>query len=140
MRLCRHKTETPGSFVDKEYILRNVPDNVHITLGFEGKSNRFFGKSAVNRYFGIYTLDGNNRRSARPVQPWWWGRGIWWKPSKITLKNCQVKTFKLEGNKLKLYTEDDKELVFDEMTSLDEENAPANNRYTRKAMENRKEK
>ena len=50
-----HKTETPGSFVDKEYILRNVPDNVHITLGFEGKSNRFFGKSAVNRYFGIYT-------------------------------------------------------------------------------------
>ena len=52
----------------------------------------------------------------------------------------KVKTFKLEGNKLKLYTEDDKELVFDEMTSLDEENAPANNRYTRKAMENRKEK
>ena len=136
-----HKTETPGSFVDKEYILRNVPDNVHITLGFEGKSNRFFGKSAVNRYFGIYTLDGNNLTFSPAGSTMMMGPQDLMEAEQNYLKELpKVKTFKLEGNKLKLYTEDDKELVFDEMTSLDEENAPANNRYTRKAMENRKEK
>ena len=51
--------ETPDSFVGKEYKLQNAPANAEITLGFDGKENRFFGKSAINNYFGSYTLDGD---------------------------------------------------------------------------------
>ena len=52
-----------NSFVGKEYKLTQAPNNAEITLGFDGKENRYFGKAAVNNYFGAYTLEGENLSS-----------------------------------------------------------------------------
>ena len=49
-----------SSFIGKEYKLTQAPNNAEITLGFDGKENRYFGKAAVNNYFGAYTLEGEN--------------------------------------------------------------------------------
>ena len=40
-----------------EYKMVNAPQNVEITLNFDGTS--FSGKSAVNRYFGSFNQDKN---------------------------------------------------------------------------------
>ena len=123
-----------------EYVMLDAPNGAEITLMFSDTDNRASGK-VVNRYFGTYTIDGNKLTFGPMASTMMMGPRDLMEAEQNYLKELpKVKTFKLEGNKLKLYTEDDKELVFDEMTSLDEENAPANNRYTRKAMENRKEK
>lgn len=137
---CQKEAETPGTFVDKEYILRNVPENIHITLGFEGKSNRFFGKSAVNRYFGMYTLNGNDLTFSPAGSTMMMGPQEQMEAEQKYLAQLpKVKSFKLDGKKLTLYTSDDQELVYEEMIDLDSENVSANNRYTKKAMQNRKE-
>lgn len=39
--------------LDGEYVMLNAPEDAEITIGFEGE--RFFGKSAVNNYFGSFT-------------------------------------------------------------------------------------
>ena len=136
-----YKPQAPESFVDKEYILTNVPDNVRITLGFEGKDNRFFGKSAVNRYFGIYVLADNNLTLSPTGSTMMAGPQDLMEAEQNYLKELlKVRTFKLEGRQLKLYTKENKELVFNEMAPLDKDNAPDNNRYIRKAIENRRTK
>lgn len=45
-------TEKPVS-LDGEYVMLNAPEDAEITIGFEGE--RFFGKAAVNNYFGSFT-------------------------------------------------------------------------------------
>lgn len=39
--------------LDGEYVMLNAPEDAEITIGFEGE--RFFGKAAVNNYFGSFT-------------------------------------------------------------------------------------
>ena len=49
-------SEKPVS-LDGEYVMSNAPENAEITIGFEGE--RFFGKAAVNNYFGSFTKTDN---------------------------------------------------------------------------------
>lgn len=51
--------------LDGQYALRNAPDNAEITIGFE--DTRFFGKSAVNNYFGSFTTGENNTIKLSPA-------------------------------------------------------------------------
>ena len=43
--------------LDGEYKMLNAPENAEITIGFEG--DRYFGQSAVNRYFGSFEKEGD---------------------------------------------------------------------------------
>ena len=47
------------TFENNAYQLRNAKNGAEITLGFDGKDKRFFGRSAINRYFGTYKTEGN---------------------------------------------------------------------------------
>lgn len=44
--------------LDGEYKMLKAPDEAQITIGFEG--SRYFGQSAINRYFGTFEKDGNH--------------------------------------------------------------------------------
>ena len=134
-----HKTETPESFVDRNYIMNKAPLGARITIGFEGQSKRFFGESGVNRYFGIYTLH-NKELSFTPT-------GSTMMSGDPELMDVEYKYlqslgkvthFKMEGHKLYLYTSDNQELEFTEMSSLDSVTIPVTNRYLKKAVEQRK--
>lgn len=47
------------TFENNAYKLRNAKNGAEITLGFDGKDKRFFGRSAINRYFGTYKTEGD---------------------------------------------------------------------------------
>jgi len=135
-----HKTETPQSFADRSYILYQTPANTKITLGFESKSKRFYGESGVNRYFGNYTEQGQNLTFNPAGSTMMSGPAEQMEAEHEYLQALsKVNRFKMEGNKLYLYTTDNQELVFYEMTSLDNTDTPATNRYLKKAIEQRKE-
>ena len=99
--------ETPDSFVGKEYKLQN--------------ENRFFGKSAINNYFGSYTLDGD-KITFGPA-----GATMMAGPQELMTAEQEylqflptVKHFKLDGEKLTLSGADGKELVFEETGTVSE--------------------
>ena len=46
-----------NTFKGKEY-LYETPTGFQITLGFDGQTNRYFGKG-INQYFGHYILNNN---------------------------------------------------------------------------------
>lgn len=134
-----HKTETPDSFEGRSYILRNAPASARITLGFEGESKRFFGESGVNRYFGHYTIYDKNLTFSPAGSTMMMGEAALMEAEHDYLQALgQVRSFKMEGHKLYLYTSDNRELVFSEMSTLDNSDVPATNRYLKKAIEQRK--
>ena len=88
--------ETPDCFVGKEYKLQNATANAEI-------ENRFFGKSAINNYFGSYTLDGD-KITFGPA-----GATMMAGPQELMTAEQEylqflptVKHFKLDGEKLTL--------------------------------------
>ncbi len=134
-----HKTETPESFVDRNYIMRDAPSGARITIGFEGNSKRFFGESGVNRYFGIYTIYGKNLTFSPAGSTMMMGEPDLMKVEQEYLQALgKVDSFKLDGHKLYLYTSDNRELVFSEMSTLDNADEAPSNRYHQKAIEQRK--
>ena len=54
---CTNKDKQ--DIVGKEFKLINSPSNAEITISFLPDAPRFAGKAPVNRYFGIYTMNGN---------------------------------------------------------------------------------
>ena len=135
-----HKTETPESFVDRNYIMLKAPEGARITLGFEGQSKRFFGESGVNHYFGLYILHDNKLTFTPAGSTMMMG-----KPELMEVEYNYLQTlgkvthFKMEGHKLYLYTSDNQELEFTELSTLDNVDIPVTNRYLKKAVEQRKE-
>ena len=114
-------SQEQNSFVGKEYKLTQAPNNAEITLGFDGKENRYFGKSAVNNYFGAYTLEGENL-SFGPA-----GATMMAGPEPLMQAEqgylqflADVKSYKLEGKKLILNATDGKTLTFEETGSVSE--------------------
>lgn len=124
-----------NSFIDKEYQLKNAANNAEITLGFEGKDSRFFGKSAVNRYFGSYKLEGELLSFSPAGSTMMMGpRELMEAEQNYLQELSKIKSFKLDGKMLILYTSDNKELVFEQIGTIKGEQA--DNRYTKKAKEN----
>jgi len=135
-----HKFETPESFVDRNYIMHKAPEGARITIGFEGQSQRFFGESGVNRYFGIYTIHDDKLSFSPAGSTMMSGNPELMKVEYDYLQALgKVTHFKMEGHKLYLYTSDNQELEFTEMSTLDNVTVPVTNRYLKKAVEQRKE-
>lgn len=104
-----------NSFKGKEYKLTDAENGAEITLGFSATENRYFGK-AVNNYFGMYTLEGNQitfgpagSTMMMGPQPMMEAEGNYFKALPMT------KTFNLDGKKLTLKTSEGKSLVFEEI-------------------------
>lgn len=57
------------TFENNAYKLRNAKNGAEITLGFDGKDKRFFGRSAINRYFGTYKTEGDRLTFGPAVRP-----------------------------------------------------------------------
>ena len=107
--------QEPDSFIGKEYKLTQAPNNAEITLGFDGKENRYFGKAAVNNYFGAYTLEGEDLSFGPAGATMMAGPEVLMAAEQEYLQFlADVKSYKLEGNKLILTGADGKTLVFEE--------------------------
>ncbi len=114
-------SQEQNSFVGKEYKLTQAPNNAEITLGFDGKENRYFGKSAVNNYFGAYTLEGENLSFGPAGATMMAGPEPLMKAEQEYLQFlADVKSYKLEGKKLILNATDGKTLTFEETGSVSE--------------------
>lgn len=113
--------QEPDSFIGKEYKLTQAPNNAEITLGFDGKENRYFGKAAVNNYFGAYTLEGENLSFGPAGATMMAGPEVLMTAEQEYLQFlADVKSYKLEGNKLILTGADGKTLVFEETGTVTE--------------------
>ncbi len=114
-------SQEQNSFVGKEYKLTQAPNNAEISLGFDGKENRYFGKSAVNNYFGAYTLEGENLSFGPAGATMMAGPEPLMKAEQEYLQFlADVKSYKLEGKKLILNSSDGKSLTFEETGTVAE--------------------
>lgn len=114
-------SQEQNSFVGKEYKLTQAPNNAEISLGFDGKENRYFGKSAVNNYFGAYTLEGENLSFGPAGATMMAGPEPFMKAEQEYLQFlADVKSYKLEGKKLILNASDGKSLTFEETGTVAE--------------------
>lgn len=116
---CQEKDTT---FVGNEYKLLNAPDNAEITLGFDGASDRFFGKAAINRYFGTYKSEGNNLTFGPAGATMMAGPEELMKAEYQYLTSlADIKTFKLDGTKLILINDKGEELTFEKTGKVKQE-------------------
>lgn len=108
-----------STFAGNEYKMLNTTDNAEITLGFDGKDSRFFGVAAINRYFGTYKTAGNNLTFGPAGSTMMAGPENLMKAESAYLQFLpEVKTFKIDGDKLILSNKDGKEVVFEKIGAL----------------------
>lgn len=113
---CNEKDTT---FVGNEYKLLDAPNNAEITLGFDGASDRFFGKAAINRYFGSYTTEGNTISFGAAGATMMAGPQELMEAEHSYLSFLsEVKTFKLDGTKLILSNDKNENLVFEKIGKI----------------------
>lgn len=113
---CTKGTDT---FVGKEYKLTNAENNADITLGFMQKDNRFFGKAAVNRYFGTYKLEGESLSFSPAGSTMMMGPRDQMEAEQHYLKAISnVTSYKLDGKKLTIKNADGQSLVFEEIGTV----------------------
>lgn len=113
---------TPETFTGKEYKLTGTELGVEITLGFAADKPRYFGKSAVNRYFGNYTLDGGNLVFGPAGSTMMAGPKEMMEAEQKYLRALgTVKSYKLDGKKLTIETTEGQTLVFDEIGTVPED-------------------
>lgn len=112
---CAKKTD---NFNGKEYELMMSSAEAEITIGFDKKENRCHGQSAVNRYFGSYELTDNEIKFGAVGATMMMGPQSLMELEMQYLQDlAKVKKYKLEDKKLYLYTDDGKELVFEEVSA-----------------------
>ena len=102
------------TFENNAYKLRNAKTGAEITLGFDGKDKRFFGRSAINRYFGTYKTEGV-RLTLGPA-----GSTLMAGPGHLMASELeyiqflpQVATYRLDGNRLILSKANGESMVFE---------------------------
>ena len=94
---CAGKTTS----LDGEYKMTNAPENAEITIGFEG--DRYFGQSAVNRYFGSFEKEGDKIKFGPAGATMMAGPENLMKAEHQYLQDlAKVKTYTIEGNTLTL--------------------------------------
>lgn len=114
-------SDNADSFKGKMYKMVSAPEDMEITIGFAADENRFFGK-AVNNYFGTYKSEGSEivfgtvgmTMMAAP-------ESMMKAESEYFAVLPEINAFELKGKKLVLKTASDKELVFEETGSVDED-------------------
>lgn len=114
---CANKSDT--SLYGKEFQLINAPDNAEITIGFLGDTPRFAGKAPINRYFGLYTLNGNEIKFYQVGTTMMMGPENLMQAETEYLQDLEtIESFKLEGKKLLL--KGSKTLEFKEIGKMKE--------------------
>ncbi len=109
-------------FAGKEYKLADAKPDVEITLGFAANELRFFGKAAINHYFGNYTVDGDKLKLETAGLTMMAGPKELMEAEQNYLKALSmVESYKLNGKKLAIRTSDGKTLVFDEIGLVEED-------------------
>lgn len=97
----------------KEFVWADAPNAAEVTIGFDKEENAFYGKAAVNRYFGTYKIEGSNISFDLFGSTMMMGSQDL---MDIEMKYLQVlpnvKTFKLENDVLELYVSEQDKLVF----------------------------
>lgn len=112
---CGAKKET---FENKEYKMTEAPANAEVTIAFDAKDKRFSGKSAVNRYFGTYTVEGETLTFGPAGATMMMGPQELMSVEQDYLKSLgEIKSFTLEGTKLTLHTQDNGDIVFEEIVT-----------------------
>lgn len=113
-------SSSEDSFKGKEYKMQDAANNAEITLGFDAKESRFFGK-VVNNYFGQYEVDANSIKFGPAGATMMAGpENLMKAESQYLMTLPTVNSFVLEGKKLTLKTADGKELVFEEIETAQE--------------------
>ncbi len=109
-----------NSFKGKEYKMNDAANQAEITLGFDAKESRFFGR-VVNNYFGKYEMDGTTIKFGPAASTMMAGpENLMKAESQYLMTLPKVNSFVLEGQKLTLKTADGKELVFEEVEKTQE--------------------
>ncbi len=102
------------TFVDNAYKLRNAKNGAEITLGFDGEENRYFGRAAINRYFGTYKTEGNKLTLGMSGSTMMAGPEPLMAAERDYLQFLpQVATYRLDGNRLILSKANGESLVFE---------------------------
>lgn len=112
---------TAETFTGKEYKLTGTEPGVEITLGFAADEPRYFGKSAINRYFGNYTAEEGKLALGPAGSTMMAGpQELMEAEQKYLRALSAAKTYKLEGKKLTIETTEGQKLVFDEIGTVPE--------------------
>ncbi len=107
---CSSHQET---FENKFYKMLNAPNTTEITLGFHAEDKRYYGKSAVNRYFGIYKADGKSLTLGPAGSTMMMGPPPSMEAEHEYMKALsEVISYSVEGDKLTLRTSGGQELLF----------------------------
>ena len=94
--------------------LRNAKNGAEITLGFDGKDKRFFGRSAINRYFGTYKTEGDRLTFGPAGSTMMAGPGHLMAAEREYMQFLpQVATYRLDGNRLILSKANGESMVFE---------------------------
>ena len=102
------------TFVDNAYKLRNAKNGAEITLGFDGKENRYFGRAAINRYFGTYKTEGNKLNLGMAGSTMMAGpEPLMAAESEYLQFLPQIVTYRLDGNLLILSKANGESLIFE---------------------------
>lgn len=113
-------SSSESSFKGKEYKMNDATNNAEITLAFDAKENRFFGK-VINNYFGRYELDGNNIKFGSAGATMMAGpENLMKAESQYLMTLPKVNAFVLEDKSLTLKTTDGQSLVFEEVGTITE--------------------
>ncbi|MBE6444812.1 MAG: META domain-containing protein [Alphaproteobacteria bacterium] len=105
----------------KEFVWADAPNGAEITIGFERGENGFYGKAAVNRYFGTYKIEGSNIffeviGSTMMMGP----QELMDAEMKYLQSLSNVKAFKFSNNVLELYMNEQEKMVFELIENMDE--------------------
>lgn len=91
-----------------------TPNGAEITLGFDGKDKRFFGRSAINRYFGTYKTEGDRLTFGPAGSTMMAGPGHLMAAEREYMQFLpQVATYRLDGNRLILSKANGESMVFE---------------------------
>lgn len=105
---CAEKSNS----LNGEYKMLNAPEGAEITLGFD--DTRFFGKAAINNYFGSFEKDGNHIKLSPAGSTMMAGPENLMKVEYQYLQNLEkVDAYTLDGSKLTLTGADNLKMVFE---------------------------
>ncbi|MBQ9731747.1 MAG: META domain-containing protein [Alphaproteobacteria bacterium] len=109
----KSEAKTP---IGREFIWKDAPEGVEVSLGFGGQENRFFGQAPVNRYFGFYDVTNNKLTLTDMGTTMMMGPENLMELEQQYLKDlASVKRYEFKDKQLYLLSDDGKKLIFNEI-------------------------
>lgn len=106
---------------NRTYQLQNAMNNAEITISFNPAEMKYAGKSAVNRYFGTYKVEGNKLTLGPAGVTMMMGPEPLMQAEQNYLQSlAKVVSFERKGDELTLTTSDGQKLMFRQTAETDE--------------------